>query len=134
MVHSDSCFCIILYYFPSFLFRVIFRIFNLCLRRFKYFLFSLSGFGSFAPPQENNKAANSSTSFYETDYPHRGPCYLHTGYRNRRLQHLLGSSNGCTCVQCVFAAKTLNLNGPLYMRLQTLALSNSAMNFLFYSA
>ena len=34
----------------------------------------------------------------------------------------------------VFAAKTLNLNGPLYMWLQTLALSNSAMNFLIYSA
>ena len=30
----------------------------------------------------------------------------------------------------VFAAKTLNLNGPLYMWLQTLALSNSAMTLL----
>ena len=34
----------------------------------------------------------------------------------------------------VFAAKTLNLNGPLYKWLKTLALSNSAMNFLIYSA
>ena len=62
------------------------------------FFFFFSGCGSFAPPQENNKAAKSSNSFFETDYLHRGPCYLHTGYRNRRLHHLLGSSNHCTCV------------------------------------
>jgi len=75
-----------------------FGLFYLCLQRFKYFLFSLSGCGSFAPPQENNKTAKSSNGFFETDYPHRGPCYLHTGYRNRRLHHLLSSSNDCTCV------------------------------------
>ena len=125
MVHSDSCFRIILYYSTSFLSRVIFRIFYLCLQRFKYFLFSLSGCGSFAPPQENKKAAKSSNSFFETDYPHRGPCYLHTGYRNRRLHRLLGSSNDCAC---------LKLNGSLHMWLQTLALSNSVMNFMIYSA
>ena len=63
-----------------------------------FFFFSLSNCGSFALPQEKNKAAKSSSSFFETDFPHGGPCYLHTGYRNRRLQQLLGSSKGCTCV------------------------------------
>ena len=37
-------------------------------------------------------------------------------------------------ILAVFAAKTLKQNGPLHMWLQTLALSNSAMNFLIYSA
>ena len=95
---SDSYFRFIQYHSDWFHSRLwSYRICNLFLQWFKYFLVSLFDCGSSAPPQEENKAANSSNSFCEIGYPLGSPCYLHTGYRNRRQHRLLGSYNNFVC-------------------------------------
>ena len=98
---------------------------------FGFLIFAFSGIVVVLLPQENKKAAKSSNNLFETDYPHGGPCYLHTDYRNTGVVTICWVP---PMIVLVFATKKLKLNGPLHMWLQTLALSNSAMNFLIYSA
>ena len=73
-----------------------------------------------------------SNSFGETDFPNGGACCLHTGGRN-------GAFTACWIPLIIamgfFIGKPLvKRNIHLLMWLRTLALSNSAMNFLIYSA
>ena len=73
-----------------------------------------------------------SNSFGETDFPNGGACCLHTGGRN-------GAFTACWIPLIIamgfFIGKPLvKGNIHLLMWLWTLALSNSAMNFLIYSA
>ena len=91
---------------------------------FGFLIFAFSGIVVVLLPQENKKAAKSSNNLFETDYPHGGPCYLHTDYRNTGVVTICWVP---PMIVLVFATKTL------HMWLQTLALSNSVMNFLIYS-
>ena len=73
-----------------------------------------------------------SNSFGETDFPNGGACCLHTGGRNGYVHCLLDSSDNCNGF---FIGKPLvKRNIHLLIWLRTLALPNSAMNFLIYSA
>ena len=94
----------------------------------KYFLVSLFDCGSSAPPQEENKAANRSNSF----------CEIGQARLEVRVTCTLAIATGVFTVCWVpiitlFAIEKWR-NTPLHLWLTTVALSNSAMNFLIYSA
>ena len=108
---------------------------NLCLQLFLYFLFLLSDRGKFsAALQEEKKATQQNPKrFCETEFPHGGSCFLYAGYSNRFFTACWVPS-----ITVMFATMTrkplIGQGGPLDMWPGTLALSNSAMNFLIYSA
>ena len=100
-----------------------------CLHLLLYFLFLLSDCVASAPPQENKKAARYPNKFRETDYGRevRAACTI-----------AIGVFTACWVLLMIvlfFTGKLqIKRSGPLHMWLCSLALSNSAMNFLIYSA
>ena len=101
---------------------------NFCLHLLLYFPFLLSDCVVSAPPQENKKAASYPNSFCETDYGRevRAACTIAIGVFTACWVPLM--------IVLFFTGKLLiKRSGPLHMWFRTLALSNSAMNFLIYS-
>ena len=108
---------------------------NPCLQPFLYFLFLLSDRGISAALQEEKKATQeNSKRFCETEFSRmevRVSC---------TLAIVVGIFTACwvLSITVMFATMTgkplLGQDGPLDMWPRTLALSNSPMNFLIYSA
>ena len=102
---------------------------NFCLHLLLYFFFLLFDCGVSATPQENKKAARYPNSFCETDYGRevRAACRIAIGVFTACWVPLM--------IVLFFTGKLqIKRSSPLHMWLCTLALSNSAMNFLIYSA